>query len=222
MRSVEEAIEKLREELHAVADPNKAPAMRAYMKDHFDYMGVQSVKRNEILKSWIPETRSLNFWELIFGLWEQNEREFQYVALELFKKRKAKDFEIEDIPFIRDLIVTKSWWDTVDMLAADALGKYLKKFPEATTQVISDFRNPGNLWLMRSTLIFQLKYRENTDFELMKELILEYHPINEFFIQKAIGWALRQYSKINPDAVRSFVQTIELKTVARREAYKYI
>lgn len=222
MQSVSEAISYLREALEKVADPEKALGMRAYMKDHFFYIGVQSDKRNAILKEWIPSVRHLNYWELIFALWDEQEREFQYVALELLKKRRPKDFQPDDLYKIRELIISKSWWDTVDLLASDTLGKFLKQYPEYTTQIVKDYRNSENMWLMRSTLIFQLKYKDKTDFELLRALILEFKGIKEFFIQKAIGWSLRQYSKTDPAAVRNFLNQIELKGVAKREAEKYI
>lgn len=217
-----EALSNLRTDLENVGDPIRAQEMKAYMKGHFPFIGVQAVPRNEIIRKWRPSIQHLDFWDLIHSLWEEEEREFQYVAIELLKKKKYTSFKSDDIHHIRELICTKSWWDSVDHLAAYTLGGFLQRFPEKTTQITADFSDSNNMWLVRSTLIFQLKYGNNTDFELMKELIYKHADSKEFFIQKAIGWALRQYSKSNPDAVRGFVQTIELKTVARREAYKYI
>jgi 3-methyladenine DNA glycosylase AlkD len=219
---IQQAIAELRHELERAANHDKAPQMAAYMKDRFPFLGVQATKRNEITREWTPSIKELDFWETIEALWEEEEREFQYVAVELLKKRKVNSFHPDDDARIRRLIVSKSWWDTVDLIASSTLGNYLKRFPERTEAVITDYTESENIWLMRSTLIFQLKYGKSCDFELLKKQILKFRRINEFFIQKAIGWALRQHSKIDPESVRNFLKTIDLSTVAKREAYKYI
>lgn len=219
---IQQAIAQLRNDLQRAVNQDKAPQMAAYMKDRFPFLGVQATKRNEITREWTPSIKELYFWETIEALWEEEEREFQYVAVELLKKRKVNSFHPDDDARIRRLIVSKSWWDTVDLIASSTLGNYLKRFPERTEAVITDYSESENIWLMRSTLIFQIKYSKSCDFELLKKLILKFRTINEFFIQKAIGWALRQHSKTDPEAVRNFVSQTDLSPLARREASKYL
>ena len=120
------------------------------------------------------------------------------------------------------LIRNKSWWDTVDLIASNYLGKYIRLFPDQGNELIEDWRQSGHLWLQRSCLIFQLKYGKGTDRELLTNLIKEFVGQKEFFIQKAIGWSLRQLSKTDPESVKRILKEIPLKGVALREASKYL
>jgi 3-methyladenine DNA glycosylase AlkD len=198
--------------------------MSAYMKGKFVFHGIPSPKRNAIQKEWFAEVRDADAdrWALIDALWDQEQREFQYVAIDYLKRTPKKSIAIDDLSAIQHLITTKSWWDTVDLIASNYLGAYLAKFPEQIDSVIDTWRHDDNMWLNRSCLIFQLKYKDKTDFELLKSLILQYQCESEFFIQKAIGWSLRQHSKFDPDAVREFVTEIGLEGLAKREATKYL
>lgn len=120
------------------------------------------------------------------------------------------------------MITTKSWWDSVDTIASNSLGIYFKQFPRQQKIITQKWSDSDNIWLMRSTIIFQLKYKKEVDFELLSQLIRKYQSINEFFIQKSIGWSLRQYSKFNPDAVRDFLYENKLSGLATKEASKYL
>ena len=217
-----DAIEELRKMLESIADPERSKSMRAYMKGKFHYFGIGSPDRNTIQREWFKTIKELDTWDVVYTLWDQPEREFQYVAADLLKKMPKKDYKVEDYKKLEELITTKSWWDSVDGLASNSAGRYFEVYPEMISKVIKRWRESDDMWLNRTTLIFQLKYKERTDFELMKDLILQFMPIKEFFIQKAIGWALRQYSKTDPQAVKSFISPLELSTVAKREAWKYI
>lgn len=217
-----DAVEQLRNKFESVADANKSESMKAYMKGKFEYFGISSPERNSIQREWFKTTKGLDTWDVVYTLWDQPEREFQYVAADLLKKMPKKDYKVEDYKKLEELITTKSWWDSVDGLASNSAGRYFEVYPETISKVIKRWRESDDMWLNRTTLLFQLKYKERTDFELMKDLILQFMPIKEFFIQKAIGWALRQYSKTDPVAVKAFISPLELSTVARREAWKYI
>jgi 3-methyladenine DNA glycosylase AlkD len=134
-----------------------------------------------------------------------------------------KNFEPEFITTIEYLLVTKSWWDTVDTLAGHAVGTQFKRFPDVREKYLKKWRKSDNFWLRRTTLLFQLGYKEETDFELLCELIHENLGSDEFFINKAIGWALRQYAHTDPASVKKFVKaTKELHPLSRREALKNI
>jgi 3-methyladenine DNA glycosylase AlkD len=201
-------------------------AMSKYMKGHFQFYGLKSPLRNQIQKDWLKDlphdlTHSEK-WILIHELWKKEQREFQYVAMEYLNSWKPKTIMPEDIDQLKFLITHKAWWDTVDLLASNFLGNYCLKFPEEGYRTIQEWRNSENMWLNRSCLLFQLKYKEKTDVELLKSLIRQYQPVKKFFIQKAIGWTLRQYSKTNPETVRAFVNEIGLKGLAAKEATKYL
>lgn len=217
-------IQQLRASFEEVRDEEKALQMYNYMKQRYAYFGINAPLRNTIQKAWLKEVKKTDydFWELNYSLWEQDEREFQMVAGDLLKKYPKRDLQIEDINYIEHFITTKSWWDTVDLIASNIVGVYFQKFPEQIDKVITKWRNSDDMWLNRTCLIFQLKYKDQVDFDLLKDLIIQYQPVKEFFIQKAIGWSLRQYSRVNPQLVLDFVNEIDLQGLARREAVRLI
>lgn len=206
------------------ANAKEAVRMAAYMKNHFPFLGIKTPARRALQKKWMNDlrTKQINRFDLICLLWEKPEREFHYVALDYLNKTPKKDIQKDDIGLIEELITTNSWWDSVDTIGSNFLGDYFQKFPEQVSVIISKWRKSENMWLRRSCLIFQLKYKNDVDFELLTGLIKEFQFQKEFFIQKAIGWSLRQYSKYNPKAVETFVNEINLQGLARREAIKYV
>lgn len=221
---IDTLIKELAIHFNEAENAEQAEQMAAYMKGLFPFKGIKAPQRTEIQKQWFPIFKAANvdFWQLMNALWELPEREYQFVGVDLMKKRPAKAFEIDDWKQLEYFITTKSWWDTVDLIASNYLGKYLQRFPEKREEVIHRWRNGDNMWLQRSCLLFQLKYKEKTDFELLTDLILQFKPNNEFFIQKAIGWTLRQHSKFHPEQVREFVASSGIEGLALREASKYL
>jgi 3-methyladenine DNA glycosylase AlkD len=133
-----------------------------------------------------------------------------------------KQLEVDDIVWIEKLIVTKSWWDTVDILATHLAGEYFKKHKNKIDLITNQWNNSDNIWLQRSSLLFQLKYKQNTNVFLLENYILNLKESNEFFIRKSIGWILREYSKTNPAWVIQFLQKNELSNLSVREASKYL
>jgi 3-methyladenine DNA glycosylase AlkD len=204
----------------------EAEGMSRYMKNRFTYFGIKKPKRAVIQKQWfsiIPEdfTRE-HKRELVLELWQKEQREFHYVAMDFMAKWKDKELVSEDSEFIEFLLTNHSWWDSVDALASNYLGRYLRVFPKQRETLIKSWRKSENRWLRRSCLIFQLRYKSQTNFELLKSLILEFKHEKEFFIQKAIGWSLREYAKTNPVSVRNFVEESGIQGLAKREALKHI
>lgn len=221
---IEKLIAELTLHFNEAKNPEQAEKMAAYMKGLFPFKGIKAPQRTEIQKHWFPLVKAaeVDFWQLMSALWELPEREYQFVAVDLMKKRPAKAFETEDWKQLEYFITTKSWWDTVDLIASNYLGKYLQRYPEKRDEVIQRWRNSDELWLQRSCLLFQLKYKEKTDFKLLTDLIRQFQPNPEFFIQKAIGWSLRQHSKFHPEQVREFVSASGIQGLALREASKYL
>jgi len=223
---MEQDIEELNRLFNQVGNREKALSMSAYMKGLFQFKGIPSELRKSIQKKWFDELPykkdSRLVKTLIKLLFSQKEREFHYVAIDLLIKIPKKDIEIEDSKFIEHLVITNTWWDSVDAIASHFMGKYLEKFPIEGRKAIENWRKSSNFWLNRTCLLAQMKYRNETDFELLKSLIIQFLPNKEFFIQKAIGWTLREYSKYNPELVRKFVDEINLTGLARREATKYL
>jgi 3-methyladenine DNA glycosylase AlkD len=194
-------------------EENAVP-MAKYMKDRYPYYGIKSPERNGILKNYIDENKIPLNWEKTVKLcWKEEEREMQYIGMELAFRSK-KTYLIEDIDFFEYIIVTKSWWDTVDFIASNIIGQYFLAFPTQIKPVTTKWNNSSNMWLNRTCLLFQLKYRDNTDYKLLQTFIHRHKNSDEFFIKKAIGWALRQYAKTSPNQVQTFVAETELKALS--------
>ncbi len=213
---------ELQKEFQANSDSEKAKGQKAYMKNKFEYFGMTSpirrtVQKPFLVKQYLPPKESLDV--IIKELWQKPEREFQYFAQELFQKYQ-KQFKKEDIQLIEYMISHKSWWDTVDFLASNLLGTYFKMYPNQRKEYVEKWIASNNIWLQRSALIFQLKYKDEVDTQLLSYGINSLLGSKEFFITKAIGWSLRQYSRCNPKWVKEFVNKTPLENLSKREALR--
>lgn len=204
-------------------DSEQAESMAAYMKDNFSFMGLARPVRNSLQKEFIQKARKkkeIN-WKFVFRCWELPEREYQYLALDyIIASRKA--LHKADMSKLQDMIVQKSWWDTVDIIAAKLVGELCTRYPELIDDYVLKWAGNENIWLRRSALLFQLKYKNETDSVILDCIIRENIGSKEFFINKAIGWALREYSKTSPEWVRDFMKCTELHPLSRREGGKYL
>lgn len=206
------------------ADAERAEAMAAYMKHNFTYYGIKSPIRKAITSDFFKSFKYLEMSEIEKGvreMWSKNEREWHYAALDFLVLHKKKWNE-KSIQLFEYLLLRHSWWDSVDPLAAHMVGGYFKKYPENRLSILDKWMNSGNMWLQRVCLIYQLGYKKETDVEYLREAILQLNQSKAFFIQKAIGWALRQYAKVDPEFVLRFVDVNELKPLSKREAIKNI
>lgn len=212
------------ERLSSLRDQSKSQAMAKYMRDKFAFLGITSPDRKQVIKEYIPRVRSLDHLprtEIILALWQQEEREYQYAAMDLYIASKSKLAE-EDMDVVVDLLSTKQWWDTIDLLASHLVGHLWKKYPHLHEKYYSSWLKEEDIWLNRTCLLYQLKYRELLDTTALEQAITALQHKNEFFIQKAIGWILRQYSRYDPGYVISIVQTKGIQGLAKREALKLI
>jgi len=201
----------------------QARKMSAYMKDKFLYLGIQKPQRTELQKEFIKQAKKQKKidWDFVFLLWDLPEREFQYLALDYLLALKDNLLK-SDVDRVEFLIITKSWWDSVDGLATNITGILCDKYPELVQSHILSWTASENIWLVRVAILFQLKYKENTNIELLKLVISKNSHSKEFFITKAIGWALREYSKTNKEWVTSFLESTTLQPLSVREASKYL
>jgi 3-methyladenine DNA glycosylase AlkD len=217
-------IENLANEFFKEKNEAYAKAQSSYMKNLFPFFGIKSPKRQEISRNFLKEYSKIEITEiheLIKLLWQKPQREFQYFGIEILSKH-LKNFNEKTLEIIEYTITEKSWWDTVDLIAAKFAGQYFKLFPEKTHEITEKWINSDNIWLQRSALLFQLGYKKNTNTELMFRYILKLKDSNEFFIRKAIGWLLREYSKTNPKVVVDFVKSNTLSGLSEREAFKWL
>jgi 3-methyladenine DNA glycosylase AlkD len=218
-------ITDLETSLRSNSNRETAIPMENYMKNNFHFLGIKTEERRIIFKTNYEKYKSeikADFRNIGWELFNKNEREFHQCAIDLLVKEFKKNYKLEDINLIEKLIITNSWWDSVDVVAKYLLGGYLQQFPNETYAVIERFSNSNTMWLNRSAIIFQLSYKDKTNFELLKSECEKHKESNEFFIQKAIGWALRDYSRFNPIAVTNFVNATNLKPLSKREALRNI
>ena len=205
------------------ANPDQAGPMKKYMRDQFEYLGIKSpqlktLSRQAIKENGLPSLEELD--QIVRELWELPQREYQYLAIGLME-RLEKKLPAGAIQTLAHMIVHKSWWDTVDNIS-HVVGLHFKRYPDVREKYLPEWRASENFWLRRTILLFQLDYKEGTDFGLLREIIRENLGSSEFFINKAIGWALRQYARIDPGAVKEFVKTAPLHPLSRREAMKHL
>lgn len=218
-------INELENNLRSQANRELAIPMENYMKNNFSFLGIKTEERRAIFKTNYEKYKTdikTNFRTIAWELFNKKEREFHQCAIDLLVKEFKKNYILEDIQFIENLIIKNSWWDSVDVVAKYLLGGYLKQFPNKTYNVIEHFSNSENMWLNRSAIIFQLSYKEKTNFDLLKSECEKHKESKEFFIQKAIGWALRDYSRFNPIGVSEYVNSTNLKPLSQREALRNI
>lgn len=202
-------------------EENAVP-MAKYMKNQFPFLGLKKPDRTALSKGFLNEKKKDKEidWDFIFRCYELPEREFQYLAIDYMSK-VANLFQPDDIKRIEKLITTKSWWDTVDAISP-IVGHIAMKYPEIKETILTKWMESDIIWLKRVSILFQLKYKDKTDTEFLKKAILKNANTNEFFINKAIGWALREYSKTNKEWVRSFIENNKLSKLSVREGSKYI
>ena len=206
------------------SNTGQAIEMSKYMKDKFAFFGIKSPERKELYKShWkkhghIPEDK---IEEIVKWCWTADQREYQYYIIETLTKQ-VKKVNQPVIELFEFMIVNKSWWDTVDGIASNLVGVYFTIYPEQVNRITDKWMASGNMWLQRTCILFQLKYKSKTNSQLLEKFIEPLIDSNEFFIKKAIGWALREYSKTNFDFVVQFVRKHNLSGLSEREALKWM
>ncbi len=217
-------ISELQKMFELLANAENAKGAEVYMKNQFRFFGIYTNERRKISNDYIKKIGLLSTNDLnktVKALWKMPNREFQYVAIELIAFHK-KQWTEEIIELTEFCLINKSWWDSVDGIASAILGDYFKLFPHQIKSVTSKWNKSDNFWLNRSSIMFQKSYKQKTDTVLLSKYILNCNHSKEFFIQKAIGWALREYSKTNAEWVKEFVADNPLAPLSKREALRLI
>ncbi len=204
------------------ANSEKAAWSKAYMLNQFSFFGLQAPERRALCREHYrehPITVLSELEQIVRASFEMPEREYQYFGVELFSFHR-KLWNPSSIALLEHCLVTKSWWDSVDHIAIEWLGPYFTLFPEKIKPVTGKWNRSANIWLQRSSIMFQKAYKKNTDTALLAAYILRCRDSKEFFIRKAIGWALREYAKTDPAWVQAFVKKHALSPLSAREALK--
>ncbi len=206
--------------LEAAANPEKAAAMSAYLKNQFAFLGIQKPEREALTKDFLKQKKKEAVdWGFVEACYAKPQREFHYLAVDYVLLVKDK-LAPEDIAHIESLITRNSWWDTVDMYNIP-LGVMFVKYPQIK-ETIARWMTSPNMWLRRMSILFQLHLKDGTDTGFLAAAIESNLGSREFFINKAIGWALREYSKTDSEWVRAFMASHALAPLSVREAGKYI
>ena len=203
-------IKQLEKTFNEHADPVYAQKQSAYLLNQFPFFGIPKPKRAKLQKDLLNAYSLIHNSELIEtvkGLWKMPQRELHYAGLDLLI-RHGKRLEPQDLGFLEEMIRTHAWWDTVDPLASHILGKFLLDHQDLLSEmdrwVCDEF-----LWVRRAAIIFQLKWKKQTEEERLFSYCQKRMHENNFFIRKGIGWALREYSKTSPQSVSRFLSQHE-------------
>ena len=219
------AVAALSAEFSEAGDPERAAGMRRYMRDQFAYFGVPTPQRRAIAKQVLaplgaPSPLDL---EAIGPLaWAADEREVQYAAVDVLV-RHVDVARPQLLGVVAELVTTKSWWDTVDALAANVVGPLVRQYPSLVA-TLDQWISGDELWLARTAILHQLGYKTDTDVDRLFRYSLAWASNPDFFARKAIGWALRQYARTDPEAVRGFLadHANVLSRLTLREASKHL
>ena len=214
---------KLYEEMIQHKNEEQAQKMSKYMLNKFEYIGIKTPERRKIFKNFFKEYKNEEKidWEFVNKCWENKYREFQYVAADYLKNMKDK-LTIDDIPKLKQLVLEKSWWDTIDNLDMTIGALALKD--SNVNKILLEWSLDENIWLRRIAIDHQLLRKEKTNTELLEKILKNNLGQTEFFINKAIGWALRDYSKTNPEWVKNFIEKNRenMAKLSIKEASKYL
>jgi len=229
---VEMFVTGIRTALASAQDPGKAPQMQAYMKSELPFFGISSPVLKPLVRRVLTSpVLDREAWErAIRLLWDDaTHREEWYAALALAAHRHYRAFQDPDaLPLYEHLITTGAWWDVVDDLATHKVGPVLLAFPERVTPRVREWAVGEDLWLRRTAIICQLGAKWDTDVELFEFALSQNLDTSlhgkVFWIRKAVGWALRQHARTDPDWVREYVaqHDAELSGLSRREALKHL
>lgn len=219
----------VRAALSRAADSSKAGAMQKYMKSAMPFLGVQAPLRRKICAGIFAENRlpTARVWRAAcMALWRQaHYREERYAAIQLTGHKAYDDFQtLDSVAMYEEMIVDGAWWDYVDEIAADRIGLLLKRYPVQVSRLMVQWSKSRDLWKRRTAILCQIRLKSATDLKLLYRCIEPALTSEEFFLRKAIGWALRQYAYTNPVEVRRYVKKNQssLSPLSRREAMKHL
>lgn len=217
------SVRSVRRALEAAADSTLAEPMAAYMQHRFVFFGIKTPERRDAVRATIAAAKQADVNDLLDfadACWKEPEREFQYVGSDALKAAHHS-LTPAHLLRLRTLIGTKSWWDTVDMLASWPVGSVVSRHPDAGG-VMDEWLLDDDFWVARAAILHQLRSKDAIDVERLFRYALARASDTEFFVRKAIGWSLRQYAHRSPDTIADFVaeHTDVLSTLTVREATK--
>ena len=218
-------ITAIQKEFTALANPTIAAGAKAYLLHQFEFYGLQTPERRKICKAFYkanPVNNHTELTKIIKEAFNEPQRELHYFAIELLSHHHAL-WTSKTITLIEWMLTHNSWWDSVDSTNSNVIGKYFIQFPELLENTTNKWNLSSNFWLQRMSILFQLSYKEKTNTELLEKYIVNRMDTNEFFVNKAIGWALRAYAYTHKKWVIRFVQDHpQLSNLSKREALRHV
>lgn len=215
--------QKVKEAFEFLRDEENARHMEAYMRDRFKFYGLQTPERRAVYKDVIARDKKSGIIdrEFLEQCWADEHREFQYLVTD-YLRAMQKFLTYEDVPFVEQFIRSKQWWDTIDGL--DRIVGSIAFRDTRINELMLKWSVDNDFWVRRLAIDHQLLRKHDTDEELLEKILVNNFGSDEFFINKAIGWSLRDYSKTNPAWVRDFIARYHdrMKPLSLREASKYI
>ena len=219
----------LREALRENANPEKATGMQAYMKSEMPYLGVQTPALKAVCRKVFaayPIETQKHWLDTILAIWRNADyREERYAAIRLGEYPAYEEFRtLEALPCYEEMIVDGAWWDYVDAIAPRLVGGLLTRYPEETKRVMLEWAHSSDIWKRRTSIICQLKFKDATDVDLLQACIEPSIDHTEFFLRKAIAWALREYAKTDPEAVIAYIteNAGRMSTFSKKEALRLL
>lgn len=209
--------------LEAAAIEADALPMKKYMKNHFEFYGIKSPLRKTVISQFRKDFGMISeegLQEFVHLCWDNPHREVHYACLDIIDREKKPNPERLDL--YEWMVLHRSWWDSVDAIAPSLMGRLFEQNPERIAENTLRYVQSNELWLQRSALIFQLKYKTNIDLPLLFNYCEMLADHKDFFIRKAIGWSLRQAGKCYPNEIIDFVNKIALSNLSRKEALKHL
>ena len=229
MAASQKTMRAIRKALRELADPSKAPIMQAYMKSEMPYLGIQAVPFRKAVKAVLAANTLSSFEEwrdTALALWRgARYREERYAVIELVGHRNYQKFRTLDaLPLYEEMISSGAWWDYVDSIASHRLGELLRRYPKELRAILREWAVSDDVWKRRGAILAQLGFKGDTDLKLLYDCLRPSIERPEFFLRKAIGWALRQYAWTDPKEVVRFVKAHEkrLSPLSKREALKNV
>jgi 3-methyladenine DNA glycosylase AlkD len=212
---------KLTKTYRAAANAEAAAPMRAYMRDQFPFLGIMRKQRDELDRPLLIELKKPTedeLRDLARACWKKSEREYQYFAQKVLRKHAKV---LTQLDLLEELITNKSWWDTVDELAQNVVGVMVQRDPKLA-KTMDAWSKSDNLWLARTAILHQNKYKDRTDEKRLFQYCRARAGEKDFFMRKAIGWALRDYAATSPEGVARFVRDNEdrLSALSKKEAMR--
>lgn len=217
-------IEELRQDFEGLENKENAQKMAAYMRNQFEFYGIKTPQRNQIFKPYLKRLKEINKidWDLLKEMWNQPQREWQYFVCHVIKELRSNLRAADINQQLQYFIVTKSWWDTIDSL--DKIIGNIEYPSDEVNQIMEEWSVADNIWMRRIAIDHQLLRKEKMNEELLVEILNNNIGQTDFFIRKAMGWILRDYSKTNPSFVQSYLKQHQahLSALTIREASKYL